>query len=137
MYGPVIFSVLTSGTFSQGQNFIGFEKFLVNVGDSFSLSDGIFKAQRNGIYEFSASLYHSTPNYDAIAVVKNGSQVVSFGEWQGNDTPGAFDDGTLSFSWIMELQKDDKIQLQVERGTFNCEFSSPDCIFNGKLLKNM
>ena len=129
MYGPIIFSAHSMNptkTFSAGEYITGFAEFLINVGDSFTLSDGVFKAPRNGIYEFSASVYNDGgPN--VLAVVKNGDKVLLFHD-QSN---------TLSFNWIMDLQKGDHIQLQVDLGSFWCDNFGTLCIFNGKLAKNI
>ena len=61
MYGPIVFSthrmIMNPTRFDVGQYITGFAEFLINIGDSFTLSDGIFTAPRNGIYEFSASIY--------------------------------------------------------------------------------
>ena len=129
MYGPIIFSAynISYREFTVGQYITGFEEFLINMGDNFSLTDGIFTAPRNGIYEFSASIYHERhvgePHH--LAVVRNSEQVVKF-----QDTQYA----TLTFNWIMKLQRGDKIQLQVESGLFYCDNLQANCIFNGKIL---
>ena len=119
--------------FPTGTYITGFTSFLTNFGDSFTLSDGIFKAPRNGIYEFSASAYHSDPLQNILAVVKNGIIYLRFlDSYQG----GAGDwDWTLTFNWIMELQKGDQVRLQVEAGNFWCIYTN--CIFNGKFLKSL
>ena len=111
--------------FKVGQYITGFAEFLINIGDSFTLSDGIFTAPRNGIYEFSASLYGSGHGASVLAVVRNSEQVVKF-----QDTQYA----TLTFNWIMKLQRGDKIQLQVVYGTFYCDNGNANCIFNGKII---
>ena len=133
MYGPIIFSAHSMSpttTFTVGQYITGFAEFLTNVGDSFTLTDGIFKAPRNGIYEFSVSLYHRDNNANALAAVKNGAQVVKFQDWLG----GTNVDFTLTFNWIMKLQKGDNIQLQVAAGVFYCDSGNANCIFNGKII---
>ena len=139
MYGPIIFSAHNNpGTaFSAGAYITGFAEFLTNVGDSFTLYNGIFEAPRNGIYEFSTSYYHWDANHDILAVVKNGAQVLKFVDTSNANYKS---DWTLTFNWIMELQKGDKVRLQVVVGTFYCGRRGDDvghysCIFNGKLLQ--
>ena len=127
--------------FWSGRYISGFTGFLTNVGDtnSFTLSDGIFKSPRNGIFEFSASVFHwgveGTPN-NILAVVKNGVQVLKFVNGVGNPLP----DLTLTFNWFMELKKDDKVRLQVVSGVFVCggygDTNDNNCIFNGKHIKS-
>ena len=121
MYGPIIFSAynISYREFTVGQYITGFEEFLINLGDSFTLSDGI--------YEFSASIHHQrhVGGDVVLAVVRNSEQVVKF-----QDTQYA----TLTFNWIMKLQRGDKIQLQVVEGVFLCANGNRNCIFNGKII---
>lgn len=137
MYGPIIFSAYSdnSGYFHAGDYITNFTNILTNVGDSFTLSDGIFKASRNGIYEFSASAYHRNPGENRLVVLKNDAKVVKFQDWYIRGDGGDWD-WTLTFNWIMELQKGDQVRLQVELGAFWCH-SEGYCIFNGKFLKNV
>ena len=116
--------------FTVGQYISGFAEFLINIGDSFTLTDGIFTAPRNGNYEFSASLYHRGDGGHCLAVVRNSEQVLRF---QDAPTP-KYIDFTLTFNWIMKLQRGDKIQLQVKAGSFYCDNGNANCIFNGKIL---
>ena len=129
MYGPIIFSayIKPQTTFTDGQYITGFKEFLINIGESFTLSDGIFTAPRNGIYEFSASIHHQrhVGGDVVLALVRNSEQVVKF-----QDTQYA----TLTFNWIMKLQRGDKIQLQVVEGVFLCANGNRNCIFNGKII---
>ena len=132
MYDPIIFSAYsTSGNFGTGSYITGFTGFLTNVGESFKLADGTFKAPRNGIYEFSSSLYAYDVS-NTLVVVKNEAQILKFTNWSID----AQADMTLTFNWIIELQKGDQIRLQVSSGTFACMFGLEygSCIFNGKYL---
>ena len=130
MYGPIIFSAYsTSGDFASGSYITGFAGFLTNIGESFNLADGTFKAPRNGIYEFSSSAYA----YDVrstLAIVKNEAQILKFTNWSKESQA----DMTLTFNWITELQKGDQIRLQVSSGSFACGLEYGSCIFNGKYL---
>ena len=116
--------------FTAGQYITGFKEFLLNIGESFTLSDGIFTAPRNGIYEFSASLHHQDKYSNTLAVVRNSAQVLRFTDFQ-NGGPSHW---ALTFNWIMKLQRGDKIQLQVVAGAFYCDNGNLDCIFNGKII---
>ena len=131
MYGPIIFSAYADSQiiFNAGDYITGFTKFLTNVGESFTLSDGIFKAPRNGIYEFSSSIYaYGVSN--TLVMVKNEEQILKFTNWSKDSQT----DMTLTFNWITELQKGDQIRLQVSSGSFACGLEYGSCIFNGKYL---
>ena len=127
MYDPIIFSAYsTSGNFGTGSYITGFTGFLTNVGESFKLADGTFKAPRNGIYEFSASVSHDHSS-DDLAAMKNQEQVLQINLWWAS---------TNGFNWIMELQKGDQVQLQVKAGQFTCNAGN-NCIFNGKIIRDI
>ena len=139
MYDPIIFSAYksTRTVFSSGAYITGFTKFLTNVGfsNSFTLSDGIFKAPRKGIYEFSASVYHWGDGREKLAVVKNGAEFIQFQDYTiaNTNTPPDF---TLTFNWFMELEKGDNVRLQVVAGQFICGGEGANnCIFNGKYIR--
>ena len=130
MYGPVIFSAYsTSGDFTSGSYITGFAGFLTNIGESFNLADGTFKAPRNGIYEFSASV-RASEIMNRLTIVKNEAQILTFLNYSGSNKG----DMTLTFNWITELQKGDRIRLQVSSGNFRCNSYYGNCIFNGKFL---
>ena len=130
MYDPIIFSAYsTSGNFGTGSYITGFTGFLTNVGESFKLADGTFKAPRNGIYEFSASARGYEIN-NSLTIVKNEAQILTFFNYSGSNKG----DMTLTFNWITELQKGDRIRLQVSSGNFVCRLENCNCIFNGKYL---
>ena len=134
MYGPIVFSthrmIMNPTRFDVGQYITGFAEFLINIGDSFTLSDGIFTAPRNGIYEFSASIYHQANGGGGhvLAVVRNSERVLRFRNGYGAE------DDLLTFNWIMKLQRGDKIQLHVVAGRFYCDNNHANCIFNGKII---
>ena len=133
MYGPIIFSAYNSHQgFNTRQYISKFNGFQTNFGDSFTLSNGTFRAPRNGIYEFSASAYHQDTNENRLTVVKNDEQVLKFLDWYRDGNSGDWD-WTLSFNWIMELKKGDQVRLQVDDGYFVCE-KNFNCIFNGKYI---
>ena len=130
MYGPIIFSAYsTSGYFGSESYITGFTGFFTNIGESFKLADGTFKAPRNGIYEFSASAQSMNIN-NRLTIVKNETQILTFFNYSGNEKGHM----TLTFNWIIELQKGDRIRLQVSSGNFRCNSYYGDCIFNGKFL---
>ena len=132
MYGPIIFSAYkTNGTatFTPGMNITEFTGFLSSDEDAnnFTLSNGIFLAPRNGIYEFSASIYHNKGGANTLAILKNGEEILLISD---NET------GTNGNNWIIELQKGDQVQLQVKAGQFTCNKGN-NCIFNGKIIRDI
>ena len=74
--------MITPASFGAGQYITGFAEFLINIGDSFTLSDGLFTAPRYGIYEFSASIHQYNGQSNILAVVRNSEQVVKFQPFQ-------------------------------------------------------
>ena len=134
MYGPIIFSAYTNSyqRFNTGQYISKFNGFLTNFGDSFKLFNGTFRAPRNGIYEFSASAYHQETNDNRLTVVKNDEQILKFLDWYRDGNSGDWD-WTLTFNWIMELEKGDEVRLQVDAGYFLCG-ENKNCMFNGKYI---
>ena len=129
MYGPIIFSAYsTSGSFASGSYITGFAGFLTNIGESFNLADGTFKAPRNGIYEFSASV-RASEIMNRLTIVKNEAQILTFLNYSGSNKG----DMLLTFNWIIELQKGDRVHLEVQDGFFICA-EDRYCIFNGKYI---
>ena len=77
-------------------------------------------------WKFQNWIYHIRGIGNSIAVEKNGIAELEY--YSG----GYYD--TLTFSWIMNLQKGDTIQMKVTRGLFACG-SYVGCIFNGKFIR--
>ena len=136
MYGPIIFSAQINSTqrFDIGEYISRFTGFLTNFGDSFTLSNGTFRAPRNGIYEFSASAYHQDTIANRLLVVKNEQEIIlKFQDWYNEAIAVGDWDWTLTFNWIIELQKGDRVHLEVQDGFFICA-EDRYCIFNGKYI---
>jgi len=119
----------THGQYGKGKYIISYDKFLLNYGNAFDLDTGTFTAQRPGIFEFFVSMYHLTSGHALLGVMKNGILEVNF---------DSYDDyyDSLSFSWIMELQEGDIVQLKVISGVFRC-YDIAGCIFNGKFIQEI
>ena len=132
MYDQVIFSAYKNGGASAdaGEYLLEFSGFLINFGNGFDLSNGIFTAQRKGNYEFSVAAYHSAAGSSDLTVEHNDALVLSFHTWERT---GDYSDDTLSFSWIMELQQGDVVRLKVSSGRFYCG-PNYNCIFSGKYI---
>ena len=126
----VIFSAYKndSGNFYAGDYLEGFNGFLINFGNGFTLSNGRFTAQRNGNYDFSVAAYHYFERSSDLTVEHNGAQVLIFRSFDDADA-----EDTLSFSWIMELKQGDVVRIKVTNGLFYCGTINY-CIFSGKYI---
>ena len=126
---PIMFSAYkTSEDYGPGQYISGYNKFLTSYGKSFDLETGIFKAPRKGIFEFLASMHHASSG--VISVMKNDISELMFycqDEYRDN----------LSFTWIMELQQNDVIQLKSEANSIISCRENTGCIFSGKFLREI
>ena len=136
---PIIFSaVKNSGKIYYADDYVdSFDKFLVNDGSGFNLETGTFKAPTSGVFEFSASLLHElyvSNDRSRIAVLKNLVRELEFREYD-NDTTN-YNDGTLSFTWILELKEGDEVRLKATAGRFECG-SSYTCTFSGKFIRGI
>ena len=67
-----------------------------------------------------------------LTVVKNDEQILKFLDWYRDGNSGDWD-WTLTFNWIMELEKGDEVRLQVDAGYFLCG-ENKNCMFNGKYI---
>ena len=127
---PTVFSAIKeSGNYAAGQYIEGFTEYLANYGDSFDALSGTFTADRDGVFDFSASFFYSGKKDNRISVNKNGKNEVIFRAYTHD-----LDHDTLSFSWIMELNKGDQIRLLVTVGHFYCN-SQYTCMFDGKFIR--
>ena len=134
MAKPVVFSAIrTSGSVTSGNYFNSYTKFLITYGDAFNLGSGVFTAPRSGIYQFSAAATFFRKGENKISVEKNGTQILQF--YSENEHERT-DDDTLSFNFIMQLQKYDTIRLKVTRGKFWCNTSNV-CVFNGYFIRKI
>ena len=137
---PVLFSAYSSRTSESitgsGENLI-FEDILVNSGNAYNPTTGVFQAPLNGIYEFSFSCYHDFKSpKNVVEVMKNGRMELAI---QGSSMLGWHDgiesDKGLNFgsNWMMSLKKGDRINLRVSMGTvFSAKHANK--IFTGKFL---
>ena len=99
------------------------------VGKNFNLKTGEFKVPTKGTYEFSfsaGSCYQPTD----IGIQKNG---VTELQLTNRGTGSSNQHVPISSNWIMNLDKDDKIQLKVLTGHVDAESR----IFTGKLLNHL
>ena len=130
---PVIFSAYISPSsskiFAPGDIIKPYDGFKTNIGNSFDLESGEFKTPLGGVYEFSFALSRDDePGTSYIIVEKNGYKNMQFITNSNSD-----EYGTLSFSWFMELEKDDEIRLKVKDEPFYAS-STANGIFNGKYV---
>ena len=130
---PIVFSAFkNSGRASEGEYIRNFNGFLTNYGNSFNLTSGIFTSPREGVFEFSAAIYHNTQGANDLIVEKSNINVLGF-----HTTNNAGTADPLNFSWIMELQQGDTVIVKVTGpGSFSA-YSNQNWIFNGKFLRNI
>ena len=121
-----MFSALcTQGDYAN--QYLGFQSFLLNIGNDFDLSSGTFTTPITGIYELSLS--GRSGYYSTVKIMKNNEKVVSF--YQGT-------------TWLLPLHKGDKIRIHYSSSNpsshyyyrFECRVDTPG-IFNGKYLGPM
>ena len=113
---------------------IRFNRVTVNEGSGMS-SDG-FIAPHAGLYKMSFSVqggvYYLVAN-TCVMVLKNGSHVFSIAD--SNDHTFLDDDGNdISYDWIMELKKGDKLTLKVNSVCQLRAGSTNPLNFNGQLI---
>ena len=113
-----------------------FDGFKVYYDDSeftsFDKYSGKFTTRINGVYEFSLSIPHN--NVEGLAYIKveknDAKELQSY-----EPSTDAFN--TLSFTWYMELKKDDKIRLKVSNHESFYASSTANVIFSGKYLRQI
>ena len=137
----IVFSVFIGNTlnyYDDGDDINGFDGFLAgNYGSSIDLASGIFTTPNPGIYEFSFAMYHSYKPPACIKIWKNDVEELSFYSYaEGNNS----NDDTLSATWLMTLQKNDRIKLKAYgisgSHLFVCA-PGQNCVFNGKYIRSI
>ena len=83
-------------------------------------------------------MYYSGKYYAYIQVRKNNVSELSFQSKAGADYSN---ENTLSETWLMKLQKSDRIQLKANSSrdpgpSFKC-YSNTNCLFNGKYIRSI
>ena len=142
MKDPIVFSALkTHGTYYSGSYLTSYSKFLTNYGDGFNLQTGVFTAPRSGVYNFSASTYFGTnddQDTHEISVEKNNRKEMEFQSWIAHTNKWSIenDQDTLTFDFILVLQKSDTVRLRVNDGKFQCS-DWYACIFSGHFVREI
>lgn len=130
-----IFSVYnnTRGDIEEG-DYVSFNHFFTNHGNTFDLETGTFKVPFNGVYEFSFfTMYHCVYFRCAkVAVEVNDKEILSFFAYK--DKIGDGHTATLSHGWILDLNKEDKVRLKVKEGAIVI-YKDSYTTFNGKCIK--
>ena len=133
----VVFSAFCKSDkgWTSGSYINGFDGVYVNNGNTYDLSSGIFTAPKPGVYEFSVSVdvYTGIGGWHSIGIEKNNANELTFGSYarETNDNTG-----TLSFTWIMQLNQADTIRLKA-REIIQCASESANCIFTGKFIRSI
>ena len=107
METKVIFSAVrtSAGNF---KGVITYDTLEINLGNGFNIGCGSFVVPTSGTYRLSFSAQSAFEKYDYtyVYVKKNGRSI--FNIWDSN----VADDGNnLSYTWIMNLRKNDRIKL--------------------------
>ena len=107
--------------------YIHYDHFFVNNGDTFDLKSGTFKAPFRGNFEFTITDHGTDAENFSLVVEKNGSRIFSTYEIQ-------YSRGQLSSSLILTLEVNDEIRV---RTGYHKTFSNIDTYrtFTGKLLE--
>ena len=84
------------------------------------------------MYEFAASAArHYSAGWAGVGIEKNNAVELSFGTYARVDGDNV---GTLSFTWIIQLNQADTIRLKAIE-EIHCEPSIAECIFSGKFIR--
>ena len=123
----------SGGEISYG-NYVAFEDFAVNNGNTFDLSSGTFTAPYDGNYEFSFS---GNANYDdccKMDVYRNDDKIYSMYSKLCNHNVYKYDYQNFASTWLTKLDKGDTIRLKVAYGTLYSNYDVYSS-FSGKLLQ--
>ena len=115
-------------------NFISFEKFHVNHGNTFDLSTGTFTTPLKGIYEFSFSGNSNHDEHLSIKVCKNNEEIHGIYTKNPNEPVKIY--ANLASSLLLLLDVGDTVRVKVSTGKL-VSWEYGHTIFNGKLLKLM
>ena len=131
----VVFSAFCKSgkTYPSGSYINAFDGVYVNNGNAYDLSSGIFTAPKPGVYEFSASVYrgYNPTDWARVGIEKNNANELTFGAYLQNDNAG-----TLSFTWIMQLNQADTIRLKALEEIY-CNRDYANCVFSGKFIRSI
>ena len=130
----VVFSAFCKSGGYAGGSYLYFLDVYVNNGNTYDLSSGIFTAPKPGVYEFSASVnrWGDSVDWARVGIEKNNANELTFGAYarETNDNTG-----TLSFTWIMQLNQADTIRLKALQEIW-CT-SNANCVFSGKFIRSI
>ena len=101
------------------------DNFLINTGTYLESGSDVFKAPRNGIYDFSFNA-NSNDGGAEIHILKNNVKKIAFST--GKDK---YD--SISADWMIQLDEGDQLQLKVVQGSLLVD-SNAKCYINGKLF---
>ena len=89
--------------------YVKFDRFLLNIGNSFDLNNGTFTSPIDGVYQFT---FHGTAlnNWSGIHVWQNEDLKLAFAGGNG------FSDGNsdaFSSTWLLSMRKGDTLKLKI------------------------
>ena len=132
-WNNVMFTAYTTSVSTASGNTImfdndgGFQAFKLNYKNSFDYSNGVFTTPINGTYAFSLTR-NAGSGYGTIAVERNESKELQF---HGGEE--LYD--SIVPSWLMMLNKGDRIRLTVTNGNISSAISRYT-IWSGRLQNN-
>jgi len=108
---------------------ITYDNLVINLGEGFDIGSGMFVVPTSGTYRLSVSAQTGSGKYDisVVYVLKNGSHIFSIGDGNKKD-----DMNNVSYTWLMKLSKNDKINLS--SGNHLYTDSSNPVTFTGELI---
>ena len=113
-----------------------FDNVVINNGNGYDSSSGVFRAPSNGIYTFQFSGQQGTStegNLLVITVQKNGASLFYIDDTASN--LGLYGNrNNVSYRWELDLQEGDEINLQL--GDSDTLYASSDrrLYFSGQLI---
>ena len=114
---------------------ITFNEILINKGNGFTGTTGVFRAPTSGFYSFTISGRQNSHNNEGalyIDVLRNGSHEFYIVDTASNSEHGYYN--ALSFTFQLYLSKNDYINLEVNPNDIMYASSSYPMYFSGYLI---
>ena len=113
-----------------------FDNVVINNGNGYDSSSGVFRAPSNGIYtfQFSGQQSDSTGGGQfALLVKKNGAGLFYIEGTASNSAHYGYHNN-VSYQWELDLQEGDEINLRLNGGDTIYASSSRRLYFSGQLI---
>ncbi|XP_057374181.1 uncharacterized protein LOC130695083 [Daphnia carinata] len=133
----VYFNVYRNSSFNVQNAFIPFQAARLNIGNAMNIGTGVFRAPEAGIYAFYFNGIKYKPS-DGVLTNQNGATTIAFylnEQSIGRSEAGhSAEEGTLSYSTIVELKAGDQVKLKLVQGILH-DSVVYHTRFSGALLK--